>query len=37
MAHAKRVTKNDVKLYSEVRLHISLNFKIGNMVYRLTV
>ena len=35
-AHAKRATKNAIKLYNEVRLHLSLDFKTPNMVYKLT-
>ncbi|WP_242132617.1 IS3 family transposase [Aestuariivivens marinum] len=35
-AHAKRATKNAINLYNEVRLHLSLNFKTPNMVYKLT-
>ena len=27
VAHAKRVTKSAIKLYNEVRLHLSLDFK----------
>ena len=34
--HAKRATKNAIKLYNEVRLHLSLDFKTPNMVYKLT-
>ncbi|TXE16445.1 DDE-type integrase/transposase/recombinase [Psychroserpens burtonensis] len=37
VAHAKRAAKNAIKLYNEVRLHLSLNFKTPNMVYKLTV
>ena len=36
LAHAKRATKNAIKLYNEVRLHLSLNFNTPNMVYKLT-
>ncbi len=35
-AHAKAVAKNAINLYNEVRLHLSLNFKTPNMVYKLT-
>lgn len=35
-AHAKRATKNAIKLYNEIRLHLSLDFKTPNMVYKLT-
>ncbi len=33
MAHAKRTTKNEMKLYNEIRLHLSLDYKTPNMVY----
>jgi putative transposase len=33
--HAKRATKNAINLYNEIRLHLSLNFKTPNMVYKL--
>ncbi|WP_019037765.1 IS3 family transposase [Psychroflexus tropicus] len=36
VTHAKRATKNAIKLYNEVRLHLSLNFKTPNMVYKFT-
>ncbi len=32
-AHAKRAAKNAIKLYNEIRLHLSLDFKTPNMVY----
>ena len=35
-AHAKRATKNAIKLYNEVRLHLSLEYRTPNMVYKLT-
>ena len=35
-AHAKRATKNAINLYNEIRLHLSLDFKTPNMVYKLT-
>ena len=35
-AHAKRATKNAIKLYNEIRLHLSLDFKTPNMVYKLS-
>jgi putative transposase len=34
--HAKRAAKNAINLYNEVRLHLSLDFKTPNMVYKLT-
>jgi len=34
--HAKRAAKNAIKLYNEIRLHLSLDFKTPNMVYKLT-
>ncbi len=36
MQHAKRATKNAIKLYNEIRLHVSLDYKTPNMVYKLT-
>lgn len=36
VAHAKRAAKNAIKLYNEVRLHLSLDYRIPNMVYKLT-
>jgi len=35
--HAKKATKSAIKLYNEVRLHLSLDYKTPNMVYKLTV
>jgi len=35
-AHAKRAVKNAIKLYNEIRLHLSLNFKTPNMVYKVS-
>ena len=35
-AHAKRAAKNAINLYNQVRLHLSLDFKTPNMVYKLT-
>ena len=32
-AHAKRAVKSAIKLYNEMRLHLSLDFKTPNMVY----
>ncbi len=34
--HAKRATKNAIKLYNEIRLHLSLDYQTRNMVYKLT-
>ena len=34
--HAKRTTKNAINLYNKIRLHLSLNFKTPNMVYKLS-
>ena len=34
-AHAKRATKNAIKLYNQIRLHLSLDFKTPEMVYKL--
>ncbi len=35
-AHAKRAVKNAIKLYNEIRLHLSLDFKTPNMVYKVS-
>ncbi|WP_194507958.1 IS3 family transposase [Psychroserpens luteus] len=37
MTHAKRAAKNAINLYNEIRLHLSLDYKTPNMVYKLTV
>jgi len=34
--HAKRAAKNAIKLYNEIRLHLSLDYQTSNMVYKLT-
>nr|WP_236778478.1 IS3 family transposase [Pseudalgibacter alginicilyticus] len=34
--HAKRATKNAINLYNQIRLHLSLDFKTPNMVYKLS-
>ena len=36
LQHAKRATKNAIHLYNEIRLHLSLDFKTSNSVYKLT-
>jgi putative transposase len=36
MDHAKKATKNAINLYNQIRLHLSLNFKTPNLVYKLT-
>ena len=36
VAQAKRTAKNAINLYNEVRLHLSLNYKTPNMVYKLS-
>lgn len=36
LQHAKRATKNAINLYNQIRLHVSLDFKTPNMVYKLT-
>ena len=36
LQHAKRATKNAINLYNEIRLHLSLEYKTPNMVYKLT-
>jgi len=33
--HAKRAAKNAIKLYNEIRLHLSLDYKTPNMVHKL--
>jgi putative transposase len=35
VAHAKRAAKNAINLYNEIRLHLSLDYKTPNMVYKL--
>ncbi len=34
--HAKRATKNAINLYNQIRLHLSLEYKTPNMVYKFT-
>jgi len=34
--HAKRAAKNAIKLYNEIRLHLSLDYQTPNMEYKLT-
>ncbi|MDY2588544.1 IS3 family transposase [Winogradskyella aquimaris] len=36
LQHAKKATKNAINLYNEIRLHLSLDFKTPDMVYKLT-
>ncbi len=36
VTHAKRATKNAINLYNEIRLHLSLDYKTPNMVYKLS-
>jgi transposase InsO family protein len=36
LQHAKRATKNAINLYNEIRLHVSLDYKTPNMVYKLS-
>ncbi|QCE40055.1 integrase core domain-containing protein [Psychroserpens sp. NJDZ02] len=36
VSHAKRAAKNAINLYNEVRLHLSLDYKTLNMVYKLS-
>ncbi len=36
VAHVKRAAKNAIKLYKEIRLHLSLDYKTPNMVYNLS-
>jgi len=35
LAHAKGAAKNAIKLYNEIRLHLSLDYKTLNIVYKL--
>jgi len=36
VAYAKRTAKNTINLYNEIRLHLSLDYKIPNMIYKLS-
>lgn len=36
VAHAKKAAKNAIKLYNEIRLHLSLDFKTPDVVYKLS-
>ena len=36
VAHAKRAAKNAIKLYNQIRLHLSLDYKTPEMVYKFT-
>ena len=36
VAHAKRAAKNAINLYNEIRLHLSLDYKTPNRVYKLS-
>ncbi|MGY0393298.1 transposase [Bizionia sp. KMM 8389] len=36
VAHAKRAAKNAINLYNQIRLHLSLDYKTPNMVYKLS-
>ncbi len=36
VAHAERASKNAIKLYNKIRLHLSLDFKTPNIVYKLS-
>ncbi len=36
LQHAKRATKNAINLYNQIRLHLSLDYKTPNMVYKLS-
>ncbi|MFT6842627.1 MAG: putative transposase [Psychroserpens sp.] len=35
-AQAMRAVKNAINLYNEIRLHLSLDYKTPNMVYKLS-
>ncbi|WP_179315188.1 integrase core domain-containing protein [Winogradskyella undariae] len=34
--HARKAAKNAINLYNEIRLHLSLDYKTPNMVYKLS-
>jgi len=34
LAHAKRAAKNAIKLYNEIRLHLSLDYQTPNAVHQ---
>lgn len=36
LTHAKRAAKNAINLYNSIRLHLSLDYKTPNMVYKLS-
>ncbi|QCE41944.1 transposase [Psychroserpens sp. NJDZ02] len=36
VAHEKKAAKNAINLYNDVRLHLSLDYKTPNMVYKLS-
>jgi len=36
VSHTKRAAKNAINLYNEIKLHLSLDFKTPNMVYKLS-
>ncbi|WP_408024276.1 IS3 family transposase [Tenacibaculum sediminilitoris] len=36
VAHPKRTAKNVINLYNEIRLHVSLDYKTPNMLYKLS-
>ncbi|WP_255411499.1 integrase core domain-containing protein [Lacinutrix sp. Bg11-31] len=36
VAHVKRAAKNAIKMYNEIKSHLSLDFKTPNMVYQLS-
>lgn len=36
VANAKKAAKNAINLYNEIRLHLSLDYKIPNMVYKIS-
>ncbi|QCE41373.1 integrase core domain-containing protein [Psychroserpens sp. NJDZ02] len=36
VAHAKSAAKKTINLYNDVRLHLSLDYKTPNMVYKLS-
>ena len=36
VVHVKRATKNAINLYNEIRLHVSLDYKTPNIVYKVS-
>jgi transposase InsO family protein len=36
ISHTSKAAKNAINLYNEIRLHLSLDYKTPNMVYKLS-